>query len=54
MATLWNKGTEALQDVARFTVGNDTNWDMRLAPYDVKGSRAHVKMLGRIDRKSVV
>ena len=48
MATLWNKGTEALQDVARFTVGNDTNWDMRLAPYDVKGSRAHVKMLGRI------
>lgn len=48
MPTLWNKGTEALEQVSRFTVGNDRTLDMVLAPYDVKGSIAHVKMLCKI------
>ena len=48
MATLWNKGTSATEAVDRFTVGNDRVLDLRLARYDVQGSRAHIKMLERI------
>jgi argininosuccinate lyase len=45
MATLWNKGTEADARVEDFTVGNDRVLDLRLARYDVSGSRAHISML---------
>ena len=45
MATLWNKGTEADARVEDFTVGNDRVLDLRLARYDVSGSRAHIRML---------
>ena len=48
MATLWNKGTSATEAVDRFTVGNDRVLDLRLARYDVQGSRAHIQMLERI------
>ena len=48
MATLWNKGTSATEAVDRFTVGNDRVLDLRLARYDVQGSRAHIKMLESI------
>ena len=48
MATLWNKGTSATEKVDRFTVGNDRVLDLRLARYDVQGSRAHIKMLEHI------
>ncbi len=48
MATLWNKGTSATETVDRFTVGNDRVLDLRLARYDVQGSRAHIKMLEKI------
>ena len=48
MATLWNKGTSATEAVDRFTVGNDRVLDLRLARYDVQGSRAHIKMLEHI------
>ena len=48
MATLWNKGTSATEKVDRFTVGNDRVLDLRLARYDVQGSRAHIKMLEKI------
>ena len=48
MATLWNKGTSATEAVDRFTVGNDRILDLRLARYDVQGSRAHIKMLEHI------
>ncbi len=48
MATLWNKGTSATQAVDRFTVGNDRVLDLKLARYDVQGSRAHIKMLEKI------
>jgi len=47
METLWNKGIETPPEVTRFTVGNDPQWDLRLARYDIKGSMAHVKMLGK-------
>ena len=48
MATLWNKGTAATEKVENFTVGNDRILDLRLAPYDVQGSKAHITMLERI------
>lgn len=48
MATLWNKGTKASDIVEDFTVGNDRTLDMALAKYDVKGSKAHIRMLESI------
>lgn len=48
MATLWNKGTKATNAVEDFTVGNDRILDMRLAKYDVIGSKAHIRMLQSI------
>jgi Argininosuccinate lyase len=48
MATLWNKGTQADKAVDTFTVSNDRILDMRLAKYDVEGSKAHIKMLQSI------
>jgi argininosuccinate lyase len=45
---LWQKNTTATEAVNSFTVGNDKNFDLQLAPYDVMGSLAHVKMLGRV------
>ena len=47
MATLWNKGKSATRIVEDFTVGKDRELDLRLAVYDVTGSMAHVKMLGK-------
>jgi argininosuccinate lyase len=46
---LWQKentATSAL--IETFTVGNDKNFDILLAKYDVQGSIAHVKMLGEV------
>ena len=48
MSTLWSKGTQATELVDDFTVGNDRILDMRLARYDVLGSKAHIKMLESI------
>jgi argininosuccinate lyase len=48
MSTLWSKGTQATDLVEAFTVGNDRVLDMRLAKYDVIGSKAHIKMLQSI------
>ena len=48
MATLWNKGTSATAKVEGFTVGNDRQLDLRLAAYDIEGSKAHIKMLESI------
>jgi argininosuccinate lyase len=42
---LWQKDKEVLQDVEKFTVGNDQQLDMHLAPFDVVGSIAHITML---------
>ncbi|MGN1211054.1 MAG: argininosuccinate lyase [Candidatus Cryptobacteroides sp.] len=43
--TLWSKGIQATDIVEDFTVGNDRILDMRLARYDVVGSKAHIRML---------
>lgn len=46
--TLWNKGIEATKEVEDFTVGKDRTLDLRLARYDIIGSKAHIKMLSSI------
>ena len=48
MATLWNKGTTADERVEAFTVCNDRVLDLRLARYDIQGSKAHIRMLESI------
>ena len=48
MSTLWSKGTQAADIVEDFTVGNDRILAMRLAEFDVIGSKAHIKMLESI------
>jgi len=48
MSTLWSKGTQATDLVDDFTVGNDRILDLRLARYDVIGSKAHIQMLESI------
>lgn len=46
---LWSKSnTNTTQAVEQFTVGKDKDFDTLLAPYDVLGSIAHVKMLASI------
>ncbi len=42
---LWQKDKASLKEVEQFTVGNDREFDLLLAPYDVLGSIAHVMML---------
>lgn len=44
---LWNKeNTETATLIESFTVGRDKEFDIVLAPFDVRGSIAHVTMLG--------
>lgn len=45
---LWEKSTQPLEEIDRFTVGHDRELDLYLAPYDVLGSMAHVTMLHSI------
>ena len=42
---LWQKETDVNKAVENFTVGNDRQFDMMLAPFDVLGNMAHAKML---------
>ena len=42
---LWQKDKTSLKEVEQFTVGNDREFDLMLAPFDVLGSIAHVIML---------
>ena len=42
---LWQKDKSSLQEVEKFTVGKDRDLDICLAPFDVLGSLAHIKML---------
>ena len=42
---LWQKETDVNKAVENFTVGNDREFDMMLAPFDVLGNMAHAKML---------
>lgn len=45
MNKIWKKDQNNHADVDRFTVGNDRDFDLRLAPFDVLGSMAHIIML---------
>ena len=42
---LWQKDSSPSGEVERFTVGRDREFDIQLAPFDVQGSIAHVRML---------
>lgn len=42
---LWQKDKASLQEVEKFTVGNDREMDVYLASFDVLGSLAHIEML---------
>lgn len=42
---LWQKDNASLEQVEKFTVGNDREMDMHLATYDIMGSMAHITML---------
>ncbi|MFT4833643.1 MAG: argininosuccinate lyase [Flavobacteriaceae bacterium] len=46
---LWQKSTDVDKRVESFTIGNDAELDLVLAPYDVLGSLAHIQMLQSID-----
>jgi argininosuccinate lyase len=45
---LWQKNTDTLKEVETFTVGKDRELDLFLAPFDVLGSLAHIKMLNSV------
>ncbi|HEX7016318.1 MAG TPA: argininosuccinate lyase [Cyclobacteriaceae bacterium] len=45
---LWQKDKASLKEVEAFTVGNDRDMDLYLAPFDVLGSMAHIRMLESI------
>lgn len=46
---LWQKDKVSLDAVEKFTVGNDRELDILLAPFDVLGSLAHIKMLATVN-----
>lgn len=45
---LWDKGQNTNQWIEQFTIGQDQILDLRLAPHDVLGSLAHIRMLAHI------
>lgn len=46
---LWDKGFDTDKFIEEFTVGRDRKLDIFLAPWDVLGSLAHIRMLESID-----
>jgi argininosuccinate lyase len=47
MQKIWEKDLPLDRAIEQFTIGRDAILDLDLAPYDVLGSLAHVKMLGK-------
>ena len=45
---LWDKGLAIDKKIENFTVGNDRELDMHIAEYDLKASKAHARMLGKV------
>ena len=45
---LWDKGFNVDKAIENFTIGNDAELDMHLAPFDVLGNIAHVTMLTEV------
>ena len=53
---LWDKGFNVDKAIEDFTIGNDAELDMHLAPFDVLGNIAHVTMLtevGLLDKEEL-
>jgi argininosuccinate lyase len=46
---LWQKDKNVSSSVEKFTIGNDRELDIYLAPFDVLGSLAHIKMLESVN-----
>ena len=46
---LWDKNIPINKAVEKFTIGQDPDFDLLLAPYDVYGSLAHAAMLQKMD-----
>lgn len=44
---IWDKGIDTDQRIEAFTVGEDRDWDRRLAPHDIRASQAHARMLAQ-------
>ena len=44
---IWEKGIDIDKKIEAFTVGDDRTLDLHLAPYDIRASKAHAKMLGK-------
>jgi len=45
---LWQKDIQVQAEIERFTVGNDREMDLELAPFDILGSLAHTHMLAQV------
>ncbi len=45
---LWQKSFEVNKAIESFTIGNDRAMDLYLAPHDILGSLAHIKMLAKV------
>lgn len=45
---LWQKDYSLDQRIADFTIGRDQELDLRLAPFDILGSLAHIQMLHEV------
>ena len=48
MAKLWDTGYDDDSLIDRFTVGRDRELDLFLAPYDIMGTAAHIRMLAKV------
>jgi len=46
---LWEKSNKINSLIESFTIGNDADFDLQLARFDVQGTLAHIKMLESID-----
>lgn len=45
---LWQKSTDVNKEIEAFTIGNDQELDLLLAPFDILGSIAHITMLTEV------
>lgn len=45
---LWQKNSSTDKSIEQFTVGLDREMDLRLAPFDILGSLAHIQMLSEV------
>ncbi|MFT4850050.1 MAG: argininosuccinate lyase [Sediminicola sp.] len=46
---LWEKGVSIDKKIEAFTVGNDRELDLKIARYDLIASRAHARMLAKVN-----